>query len=381
MIGLAIIGNMGFMIQPVLIGGMVDLLGISPNQAGTIVSGEMIGFAVASVLATFVVNRWDRRAMAWAGIYLYMLGNIASGYADGYWSLLLLRSLTGFGAGVLIAMFNASGAGTRRPERLFATAIGLFLVFGSIFLFISPAVLSAGGLAATYGLLVALSIPVLVVVYWLPPRVTAAEHKLDDGEKSSKWLAMTLSLIAMLVLFTGTSALWAFQERIGSSIGLAAETIGLVLGFATVGGVLGAALAFFIGVRFGRTIIVTVSIAALCIAAILLTFSNGFNGFLTAALLIPISWYLILPIIIGMLAWLDTTGRLLTFSAAIYSLGMALGPALAAFLLGDTNEYAILGWGSLTAYIVAIIILFPVASKIDRSEKMEQHKANDFALD
>lgn len=368
MISLGIIANLGFVIQPVLIGAMIDRIGITVNEAGLIVSGEMSGLGAASLFGAMVAHRWNRRKFAYGGILVFVLANWLSGFATSFWPLWSFRIAAGFGAGMMMAMYNAAGSATRSPERFFALAIGVFLAVGAVFILVAAKLLAAGGLMAVYVTLALLCFPVIIAAAWLPRRVVIQTMNTCAEGEPVKLLAI-VSLAAMFVLFTGTSALWAYQERIGGLLDLSVDRIGVILSLATICGIVGSSIAFFAGIRIGRTTMIASSLLGLLSASLLLVYGNTEASYILAAVLIPTMWYLSLPFIVGVMAWLDKTGRLVNLGSAAYALAMGTGPAVAAWAIGDSGLYTNVGWIGVASYLVCILVYVPLTIKIDQSTR------------
>ena len=72
-------------------------LGLGDTQAGTIASAFMLGYFLTSPIFGYLGDRWPRRWLVAAGVFVWSLGTLLSGHASVYVSLLLFRALVGFG--------------------------------------------------------------------------------------------------------------------------------------------------------------------------------------------------------------------------------------------------------------------------------------------
>jgi predicted MFS family arabinose efflux permease len=372
MMSLCILGNSILMIQPMLVGAMVDTLGFSEPRAGVVIVGEMTGFTLASLAASLVLHIWNRRAIAVAGITLVFLCNLLASTATEFTPLLAYRAIAGMGSGFLLSSFNATAAATREPERIYGLGFGLFLGVGALFLVVVPDVIIEAGLKGTYLAVAALCVPVLAItVLWLP-RYTPQVKRQIDGAPEKTRIGVLMFLANILVLYVGHQAIWAYQERMGVAIGLDISTVGLILGIALATGFLGAWIAWGFGVRFGRTITQVVSLSISILAALLLVYGGSLFTYAAASILIPLSWYYGLPYMIGIAAWLDPSGRAVTVGGAMWPIGSALGPAIAAYVIANTNGYLAIGWVGVICYVICATLIIPLAVKIDRIERNQQ---------
>lgn len=111
------------------------------------------------------------------------------------------------------------------------------------------------------------------------------------------------------------------------------------------------------------------SLLGLLSASLLLVYGNTEASYILAAVLIPTMWYLSLPFIVGVMAWLDKTGRLVNLGSAAYALAMGTGPAVAAWAIGDSGLYTNVGWIGVASYLVCILVYVPLTIKIDQSTR------------
>ena len=72
-------------------------LNLSYEQAGTIGTAFMLGYFVTSPLFGYLGDRFSRRWLIAAGVFVWSFGTLMSGHAHDYVLLLLFRVLVGFG--------------------------------------------------------------------------------------------------------------------------------------------------------------------------------------------------------------------------------------------------------------------------------------------
>lgn len=72
-------------------------LGLRDEQAGTIGTAFMLGYFLTSPIFGYLGDRWPRRWLIAAGVFVWSLGTLLSGHAHGFAMLILFRVLVGFG--------------------------------------------------------------------------------------------------------------------------------------------------------------------------------------------------------------------------------------------------------------------------------------------
>ena len=79
-VALSCIGVFGLLPQPIFLGALQDVLGFSSQQASLITASEVIGGAVASILAAFWIQKVNWRTAGLFAIAVVVAGNIASSF-------------------------------------------------------------------------------------------------------------------------------------------------------------------------------------------------------------------------------------------------------------------------------------------------------------
>ena len=96
---LGVVGAEAFILQPGLVQGFVELLGLSDRNAGFVASAEMTGVALTAIVACVLTQRVNWHRALRAALLLAILGNTASAFVDSAWSLAGVRFIAGLGHG------------------------------------------------------------------------------------------------------------------------------------------------------------------------------------------------------------------------------------------------------------------------------------------
>jgi predicted MFS family arabinose efflux permease len=374
MILLSAIGNGVLVIQPLAVGAMVDGFGFSNRQAGFIVFAELASFSVGSMVMSGLIHRVDRRHVALAGILLFAAGSFASALPKTFLPFLLVRIVPGFACALAIAAFLSTAVLARVPDRVFGIVNAFSIGYSAVLLIVAPPVIRAGGLVLIYSVMAVLALVCLGAIRWIPARAPAivpdrgvqAEEPRFAGRSYIALLAMVL--IAMLLLYTGHGSVWAFQERIGTSLGIEAGRIGRILSFAMFLGIVGSLVAWRTGLAIGRVWPQVISLGLSVIAAIMLVVADSAVLFATASALVGLTWFYGLPYQMGILAQLDPRGRANVMGIIMTTGGAAVGPALAGMLVSP-GEYSSVGWLAAGCYATCLLLVLPAVMFLGKSEQ------------
>ena len=368
---LSIVGNGCLVVQPIVVGALVDHLGYTERQAGFVASVELAGLAVAFVLLFAVAHRINRSVLAYAGIATVVLANIAACFIHQFVYMALVQFVVGMGCSMSFAAYLTIGAAEEHPENLFAIVNAVSIAYSGLFLPIAPAIVAAWRLPGVFLTLVAIALVASTTIRWLPaasPQPAAAAH-LTQGLRSPAPLLsahVIMVLLMMLFLYTGHGAVWAYQERIGVSLGMPSSVVGKWLGASMlIWGVIGSMLARVLGQRLGRIWPQTLSLGISIVAALLLVFGTTPAIFAFACGLIALSWFYGLPYQMGLLAEYDRRGRLNMIGTTMTTSGCALGPAIAAVLVGSVGHWTV-GVLAGACYLAGLILVLPAAIELAR---------------
>ncbi len=111
---------LGLYAQPQLLESIMADHGALEGAVGRMFSFENGSFFITLLLASGPIASMSRTRTALSGILVLVVGNIASAYAASFDALLMARTITGIGAGLISAAGTAAAASSRQPERVFA---------------------------------------------------------------------------------------------------------------------------------------------------------------------------------------------------------------------------------------------------------------------
>jgi MFS family permease len=205
---------------------------------------------------------------------------------------------------------------------------------------------------------------VSVPLFLLLPRPPAAITQADISGLPRMRLGV-MTLLALLLMEIGESGLWAFSERLGLGVHLSTESVGLVLGGATLSGVLGAAAAAALSTRLGRLGPLVVGIVLTTLSRCAVVYSPTSATFIVSQLAWGLGFMFLLPYILGTAAALDRLGRWSAAAAGSMTIGAALGPGAAGWLVSEVG-YGALGLLMAATGLLSLLFIVPVGLRLGR---------------
>jgi predicted MFS family arabinose efflux permease len=280
-----------------------------------------------------------------------------------YAPMLAIQFVVGIGSAMVFSVYLQAGAAQERPEHLFAIVNAVSIAYSGIFMPITPFILATWQLPGIFVTLAAIAAVSGVLMSWIPagPPARPACPQRVAASASAALLTprVVMVLLMMLLLYTGHGAVWAYQERIGVSLGMDPRSVSRWLGISMLTwGVIGSMLASWLGMRLGRLWPQVLSLGASVFAALILVLGATPALFALACGLIALSWFYGLPYQMGLLSQYDRLGRLNLIGCTMTTGGAALGPALAAMLVTSAGHWPV-GVLAGCCYLVGLLLVIP----------------------
>ncbi|MCC7411214.1 MAG: MFS transporter [Gammaproteobacteria bacterium] len=354
---MAVIGPEVFIVQPGFVQGLVQYLGFSDQQAGYVASAEMWGIAATTVAMTFLAARLNWRHVFAASLLLIVAGNLASLAVSDVATFAALRFLAGVGSGGVVSLsFTVVGL-TRNPERNFGWLIMWVLVFGALVLPAMPLAYERVGMSGVIGFFALLAACGLPFVRYLP--VSGEEHvQVEADAVDIGWTFKGMALAAMHSYFLAQGVIWAYLFLIGVAGGATEQQVANGLGISQWLGVAGAFTAAMLGIRWGRARPLGASILMTLLPLACLFGPSGALVFGVVVGIYNYGWNMTHPFLLAAMASFDRSGRVVVHAVALQMLGLAIGPAIAATVVGDGNYGAVL-WLGMALFAASLALILP----------------------
>jgi predicted MFS family arabinose efflux permease len=322
-----------------ILAALAARFGFTDPQLGWIGGIENAGLLAGSVIASGLATRFPFRTLTATGLVVALGATLATPLAGAFGPFCAIRLVGGLGNGLCYAGGVAALSLTARPERNFSVFVVVLVLANSLELWVIPDVAAAAGVPGIYGLLAALYVLPLALLGRFPGRAPvrpAADTTTGRGERR------TLAAVAIgaIVLFNvAASAMYAYSERIGGSVGLSERAIANTLTWCNLFSITGPLLAYALARRFGQH---RPQLAALAILILVYVSWAAFLSratFAVGVLLFFEVWSLVNVYQLGTLTELDDTRRGVALLPAAQGVGQAVGPTLGGVLLERGLQY------------------------------------------
>lgn len=346
--------------MPLQIGALVEGFQLSASDAGLVGFFQVASLAVCMIVFTHFAHRFSPFPVGLLGLAIGIAANVAIYFAPpALPALCLLGAVSGVGYGLVLATAVAAAADHPKPDQIYAggNSGSVLLMVGLLALL--PLVSSLAGARATF---LGIAFILLIASPFLAgfrKRQAKAETvhlpkvRIDGG----------LALIVIWCLFSfGTGAIWTFAERIGNSIGLKPETIGLVLSSSVFVGLAGTGVAALLANRMSRIWMLVLGLAGSGTCCLFLANATELWSFTAAAMLYWVFTMYVYIVLLGAAAILDPGGRLGTLGTGCERLAFAVGAPIGGLLV-DLGSYFWIGIITAATRFVSIPLCLPPLKK------------------
>lgn len=352
-IGMAFLAGIGLMvanISPTIVTAYAQNPGFSTQDAGNIISINMLGNAFGALLSSFFLHRLNWfRSSCFLLVNLVFLDLISISINELH-LLLFARFICGMSAGALMGIAYAAVAQTNGPERIQAMSYTIQLLSGGVLVQLITPRIATAGVVAVWTPLVAFSIVGLLLSPLL--KNTALDKNCVREAKPKRRannLIIGLSLGSLFTFQMGQFAAFVYVIELGVSNHFNVDFIGTSV---AMGLWIGGPAALFVtwwSLRSGRALPIIIASSVQIISIGLWLVPNA-NFFLIGNITYGVAFNVGISYILGLISELDNEGRTATLAAFASTIGLFAGPGLAAAILGE-NDYN-------TVIVAAIFILF-----------------------
>ena len=377
---LAFLGTAGIFyvnILPTLVNGLITALNFTNQQAGAVASANLYGAAAGALLIVFLIKKlnWQITSLILLGILIS--GDFLSTMVSEPVTLIALRFINGFVGGMLVGTGFSIIARTDGPDRTFGVLLFVQFGLGGLGLMLLPGLIPIFGIKILFFTLIAFSLVTLVMLMFLPA-YEIQEKKVDESvlsnapEKKLNWTPLLLALFAIFLFQAGNNSLYAYIIGLGEMYGQKGAMITTTLGVGAWLGLVGAALVVVMSDKYGYMRPLLASLLLTIVATVAYVYSNVDWVWITANCLIGITWAFTISYLLGLASRFDLTGQMAAVGGFASKMGLASGPAVAAYLLGE-NDLTMVVWvaaASLTLCLFVVVIPATGQDKILQKAKL-----------
>jgi predicted MFS family arabinose efflux permease len=350
------VGVLAFIIQPGIVQGFVDLLGLTDREAGLTASAEMTGVAITAILTAALAHRINWQKTLSACLLIAVAGNAASALVESPTLIAATRFVAGIGHGGVISIsFGAIGL-TRQPDRNFALYLTWLLAYGAVGLLLLPTIFDSIGLSGLFTFFAVVCLLSLRAVKYIPH---SADSRVEP-EPTALEMPMPMkvtALIGVLAYNIGIGIAWAYLFLIGMAGGLGEQPVANALTVSQVAGIAGALVAVFLAHQLGRLLPMSIGILAGAGSLALLLGAFDITIYAIAVIGFNCLWNMTLPYILAAAASFDRKGLMTLYAIAMQMIGLGIAPGLAALTLDESGGYTPMILGSIYWLLASFVLI------------------------
>ncbi len=324
-------------LQPIFVGAAAEEFGFNEVQLGSILAGTLIASFLVFTTSLLWVNRIPLRVLIGGGALVGIAALFGVTFATGYYSVILPMIVYAIGMGMLYVPSLVALGRQPDPTRAFGVSITCTVILAALFAFVIPAWIEPRfGFDGTVGMILGATVLVFLVLPNLQSGSLAPQDEPSEPEGGVPFSAY-LSLVGAGIYHIGILGIWAFLERIGSDAGISGEQIGAGFALALVCGSMGSLTAAAVSTRLRvpSALVISTCLAAASIALMRTDLTPITFGLVL--ILFNVAWNFTLPFMYEVIGKSDPSGRGLALAPAAMTLGSALGPLSAGFLLSASG--------------------------------------------
>ena len=357
-------------ILPALVNGLITALNFTDQQAGAVASANLYGAAGGALLIVFFIKKlnWQLTSLILLGILISL--DFLSIMVTEPMTLITLRFINGFIGGMLVGTGFSIIARTDGPDRTFGVLLFVQFGLGGLGLMLLPGLIPNFGIKILFFSLMAFSLVTLVMLMFLP--AYEIQEKSDDSSlqnhvpaRKLNWTPLLLTLFAIFLFQAGNNSLYAYIIGLGEMYGQQGAMITTTLGLAAWLGLVGAALVVVMSDNYGYMRPLLAGLLLTIVGTVAFVYSDVDWIWITANCLIGITWAFTISYLLGLASRFDLSGQMAALGGFASKMGLASGPAAAAYLLGD-NDLTMVVWVAAAALTLCLLVVIIPATGQDK---------------
>lgn len=343
---MTVVGTLGILFLPLMVGGIIAELGFSEKQAGYIAAAEMAGVAIASGLGIFWVRRTNWIKLSILSTIAFIAANWVSTGVTEYWPMFASRFFVGAASGALLAIGLACQSDSKNADRIFGYWVACQMTVSSAGYLLLPSVRATWGLDGFFLALMILGFTAFLSIAFLPSR--GLNRTLAKEKQKNTILTSSLALGGALLFFMAQGGLWAFLERLGLAATLTTTEIGFALAISSYLGIVGGLAKNWLADSIGMLSPFMFVIVGELIMLVLFATGSSNMMFVIAVCTLQFCWAMGMASLLSGINVIDRSGGLVLLLMSVAKAGYSLGPAMMGWLIvGDDYSGVLISCGVL----------------------------------
>ncbi len=342
------IGLLGYWALPLSAGALVAGLGLSATEVGLLGTIEFSGLFITSFLLANFVDRGYRRRAAMISVAVVVGANLLCGFVSmDFTALAIVRFINGLGAGLALAVGNATIANAKDAEK-FSSHLTVMLV--AFMVVVMPALSRFSDSFGYQGVFLALAGTVLIGAISMlflpdgPDATLASEVSEDSGTDVGLLSTLGIMVLAISLMFGARGTLpWLVTEQLGIDAGMTTPEVGNLFSLMYAVSILGPGLLLFLSRVAGPRPILFWSLLIAGFFNWMFTVSDG-NAmqFSVGVVVWATIYFMAFAQLNAVAAMADRKGRLASAVGSAFIAGVTIAPFIGGSIV-DWGGYTWLG--------------------------------------
>ena len=368
---LSAFGTLNFQIQPVLVGAFAVAFALTDRQAGLLAGSEAIGSFLVCLSGLLWLRRVNWRLVAAIALASMAAGSVLVGLCTNLGQLLAVRALASVGGGALYLVALTCLCDSPHADRAVGLSVVAQLMLGSAMFLVLPPVLAEHGLMVMMTVIAATLCAGFILLPWLAPGAPHQGVPLPSDVPRAAVAWLPLLVVACLLCFQmSLASIWAYIELMAADIDIPMVETGRILALALPLSACGSGLAAWLGTRYGRTVPLLVALVGMGMTLTWLAQVSDARGLFWAFLGQQVFWTFGVPYFFGLLGDLDDSGKLIALAPVAQTLGIILGPLIAAAFLTGAGYLPVIIVAATTG-AVAVLGAVMIMHRVPAAEHVE----------
>jgi len=351
LIALVCVASIFFLGTPGFVVLMATQWSLTESQLGLIAAADSVGNAVGSLLMTFVLFRYNPRALVLIALLGFIAANALSAFRLDDTTMLLVRLASGVFSGVIAGLaIRRLSEGKDADRNLTWMVISQTLAIAVLLTFLLPWVGELGQATAAF-IMVAMQGVICLLVRTLFPAVHLQAETELTSTGAPRTASAYLALLSIFLLYVTVGVVWTFVGFMGHEAGFKDAFVETLLGGANL---LSIAAISIVPWMIQRDRLFSTGIVALTLctlAALGLSLPPQASTYAVSTVVFICAWGTSITLLLALLPSYDKSGRMIMLAPGVLCMGSALG----SFLGGQLMEMQSPAWAFRIAAICCAI--------------------------
>ncbi|SEK76408.1 Predicted arabinose efflux permease, MFS family [Colwellia chukchiensis] len=356
------IGYLVLLFLPVYLEVVGINLSLTEQQVGWLAATDSVGLALAAFIFSIFIKQLNFRKVLLVGVVVTVVGNLLSALTHNFLILCFIRSITGLGEGVIVAVGISAIGMTKNPNRWFGYYTAAIVVVQAIGLALVPIIYAQLSLSGVFIAMALFYLIPLVVIKLLPHK--SDDYKVAQGNetypKKQPSKPLNLGLLSLLFFYMSIGGVWTYMSLMGTSADLTLSYVSQALAIAMIAGLLGALFFAFIGELGKHTGLLFFSLLLMALSLWALNQGLTEMRYLVSLCVFSFFWSIAGARLFAVISDVDHSGKYISAAQTVVGVGYILGPILASTLVNNAGYTDVIMMGTVL-FGLSFIFILPLA--------------------